>query len=835
MFNKTTTFYVLKDGIEVLDGDMIKTAALSLPDGIEYDPDFFYLKVKAVSAGEYWGANKNADYFPEEELKKSYKTFLTAHTFKNHENKDIANAIGDVLQSEWDESMKCVILLLRIDKRIAPTIVRGFEKGFMTDVSMGCRIEYSICSICGNKAKTKFDYCDHIKFEKHKIYPDGRKVYEINIGPKFHDISAVLNGAERTAKVQGMFIDAGKVAFTMPDNTLEKVASIQESLEVFDEVQSHHKEANTIINDDLDIFLENKLSKTAYVNKIAEIKKEIQGKIVGLAEGEFINDRYEKANELFKVIKLLYEKYWDKDKCKYIASKIKEIATERDMPLEAAFEQFLQVLDFAGIELSPLETHDIFHSLLGIDTPDLRDVPVNPVEDCGAFMDGIDNDIAENGAVGDLNFKSLISTLTGIAPNMGVLANRLAPTNPLGQMKAIIIKVRKGAPGASEDVHNEMMNRVVGDLMPERSFHRRFLVKRLNHIADDSVQPNPRNIVHFSPVRMMRKGIVKHASTLAPFVLSGILHSAYENERVAHLMSDDYEVGLQKFASYIEGDSMDNILNEFTIEKSAGLGKVISRATLGKGYTMRKGLLYGLPLTYGYSALQRSRINNGDNVSGFNRYVAENPGNAALMQAALGPMAVNGVKSLAGKGTGKVKQLGKFVKSFGEESSKVAFDELSEYAFSKTAAAETYLYNENMFEDRDIDNELGKQYDGKQITALKYASVLSAMDRQDLADQSLAQFKLAEEDVNNYLQISKDCIRMKIEKQAGLTRDVALNAAGDMMFAPLGSSAIATLPGNLIDGFVMSKLTNKLSEGSEKAAPTAQKVKSSVKADKLIK
>ncbi len=70
----------------------------------------------------------------------------------------------------------------------------------MTDVSMGCRIDYSVCSICGNKAKTAAQYCAHINHQRGKVFDDGKKVYEINIGPKFHDISAVLNGADKVAK-----------------------------------------------------------------------------------------------------------------------------------------------------------------------------------------------------------------------------------------------------------------------------------------------------------------------------------------------------------------------------------------------------------------------------------------------------------------------------------------------------------------------------------------------------------------------------------------------------------------------------------------------------------
>lgn len=231
MFNKITSFRIDKDNIEILDNELVKTASeMILPDGHQYDPDFVYMKVRAVSAGEYWGCNKNADFFPEEELKKNYKTFFDAHVFKNHENKEVEKAIGDVLDATWNDEMKYVELFIRVDKRIAPTIARGFEKGFMTDVSMGCKIDHSICSICGNLAKTQSQYCDHIKYEKHKVRDDGKKVYEININPRFHDISAVLNGADRTAKMTGLFISGTKVAYH-EEESLEKCAStLEESL-----------------------------------------------------------------------------------------------------------------------------------------------------------------------------------------------------------------------------------------------------------------------------------------------------------------------------------------------------------------------------------------------------------------------------------------------------------------------------------------------------------------------------------------------------------------------------------------------------------------------------
>ncbi len=75
-----------------------------------------------------------------------------------------------------------------------------------------CRIKYDVCTICGNKAKTRKDYCDHLKFEMSKVLPDGRKIAALNPSPEFFDSSWVIRPADRT----GFMLK--KVAFDAPYN-----------------------------------------------------------------------------------------------------------------------------------------------------------------------------------------------------------------------------------------------------------------------------------------------------------------------------------------------------------------------------------------------------------------------------------------------------------------------------------------------------------------------------------------------------------------------------------------------------------------------------------------
>jgi hypothetical protein len=73
------------------------------------------------------------------------------------------------------------------------------DRGEHPEVSMGCRVPHDVCSICGNKAAKKNEYCEHIRFENKKVYPDGRQVYMLNIQPTFFDISFVFRRADKIA------------------------------------------------------------------------------------------------------------------------------------------------------------------------------------------------------------------------------------------------------------------------------------------------------------------------------------------------------------------------------------------------------------------------------------------------------------------------------------------------------------------------------------------------------------------------------------------------------------------------------------------------------------
>jgi hypothetical protein len=713
-FDKRTIITIGKDDFEIIDSELIKTAAFKLPDNVLYDPDFLYMWLKAVSAGESWGCNKNSDWFPRRELEGSYQTFLTAHMFKNHENKDIKNAIGDVLDTKWDSFMDCVKLLVRVDNKIAPSIVRGFQKGYMTDVSMGCRVEYSICSICGNKAKTPKEYCEHVRFERGKIYEDGRKVYEINIGPKFHDISAVLNGAEKTAKVTGIYIPEGKVA-GMNNQGMQKAAGVSGDASGMMKVASFQPrmvdgklasidlciEPEKTAGIDLignELFLDKFMSKKAYSQKIAELKKEIDAKIESISDKEVTDNLVEKGDSARNLLRMVSENYWDDEKCSEIADILKTMAEEKNISKQEVFCQFLNVVSFTGCELAPKEFHAISDQLFDL----------SPDKNTEDYTDEKEED-----------FERAMETPS------------LKPHTIETLISSAIKAIQADIPGQLGSGHPELPSHVRGitimAVMPNKrhafgsDLGRELLQKFSSEIIGRSV---------YSPV-LLKKASQKHDNTefwkMPDNIVKQAMYMLYQRDRTSRFGS----------AAYIKR-AFDFMSEYIPMEKMAS------------GYTIPKALTIGLPVTFGYSAYQRARIKNGENISSLNRYVADNPASAYLIQAMFGPFAFkHGMKAARGvKNTASKAYWGT-----ANATGRVKISEIVLGNMEKTASIE--------FEPADLE----KKYDRDQVNILETAKIISKAGFDSAVPAVLSKVGLDESDMENYLHIQKNAIASDITRR----------------------------------------------------------------------
>lgn len=223
---------------------------------IEPHPDRVYVHFVAMGAMEYWGFNRNADAFPEANLLRCYKTFETnpAHVFRHHINKDKNIAMGQVTLAIYNERMHRVELVAWIDKKRGADVIARIERGDFPASSMACKTPYDICSICGNKAHTRAEYCRHLGNELGKILPDGRKVGALNEGPlSFFDISIVVRPADVTSSVLQKLAEENEV----PEMTIGSAEQAE---------------------------MDGLMDKASSIKKLSELVKEVEGEITGSAD-----------------------------------------------------------------------------------------------------------------------------------------------------------------------------------------------------------------------------------------------------------------------------------------------------------------------------------------------------------------------------------------------------------------------------------------------------------------------------------------------------------------------------------------------------------------------
>ena len=263
MIEKTITFFYGDSNSEVFSlihpNTLEKQAGLSEEihayiTNLKKQANKTYALINALSAGEFYGANRNGDYFPEDALEGHHKTFEEfGHVYKHHVNKDPNIALGKVIFSFYNKKMHRVELIVELDNEKAKDLLADFAKGKLPATSMGTKVPYDVCSICGNRARTRSEYCTHLKNDLGKIYPGGKQVAAINTKPKFFDISIVFIPADRTSSILKVLEDL------LPgsnENTLKKVAS----------------------------HIENSYIKIAGLTNTAEISKNIEGDVKALSD-----------------------------------------------------------------------------------------------------------------------------------------------------------------------------------------------------------------------------------------------------------------------------------------------------------------------------------------------------------------------------------------------------------------------------------------------------------------------------------------------------------------------------------------------------------------------
>lgn len=184
----------------------------------------------AIGATEFYGPNRNGDGFSEKTCKKYHHTFVKhARFYRNHVNKDTRKSYGIVKLSYYNEPMHRIELLVALNGTkeaadrngglVADAEIDKLYRGDDIGVSMACRVPFDVCSVCGNRAKTKQEYCRGIDEggscpggglmnKIASILDDGTQLFADNPDPCFFDISRVPRPADRIAWVLGEFKEA---------------------------------------------------------------------------------------------------------------------------------------------------------------------------------------------------------------------------------------------------------------------------------------------------------------------------------------------------------------------------------------------------------------------------------------------------------------------------------------------------------------------------------------------------------------------------------------------------------------------------------------------------
>jgi hypothetical protein len=765
--------------------ELVKVASsIDFPEGFVYDPDFLYMWIRIVSSGEHYGPNKNGDYFPHDELVSYWETFNEAHPFQNHKNKNVEDAIGKIVSVRWNPIMKCVEILKGIDRKRVPEVVRGYSKGYLTDVSMGCKVPYTQCSICGNKARRRSEFCDHIKYQRLQFLGNGERVFEINFKPRFHDSSTVLNGAERVAKafyifneppanyIEPAFRKAASADGTVhyirvSDYEMEKVAEAQEGM-------------HPLLKEET---LEKVASDTPMMKKIAELEKELTGKLLNIVSSPN-KAKMPAMKQMLEVIKFLTDKRMDDTSLKNIAESVKSVAKENGVPTARAFATLIGVAELMGIELFPGELHTLLRYLSDakfdsdFSSAASGEDPVYP----GDYADGIQKAIACVKDSKDFDDPSaLLSLYDEAAHNKDDFLN-----NPISFLSGISDGHEMDSQPTVRMI--KVIRNTLNPVAVLRSSNFEQLLPRLSIVLSGH-----RPIIGGGDVRRDLEMLMNPMS--AGDILGRLAYNSYENMRPRMTGTR-----LIKIASEVE-DGM---------EKSALVRYVPPSERPKKlGIGVGKAALMAVPAAYAASAFQKSRRENGRNLTDGQNFVAEHPGviaGGAVLAGVPLSRAVHGAARATAKGVGAAakatgKGIEKTVNAIKEPFTKISDHHLFEGLVKVADTLSSGAFN--VFGDHEVTkrymSETGAS--GEEASAVKMATLLSFGEMEKSAFEIMDHYNIPSPEIGRFLKVAAEYLTEEMDKAAeDFTNNMILSAIGD------ANPLARTLPGRAVDALIFKKL-----------------------------
>jgi len=230
---QTRTASYFMDGGSTID---VEAALDSVADTyqISRDPsNYLFIPARANSADR---PNENLDGWKRAELlrfdpllgRRVYSTYTLKPHFVNHNASRYQMSRGVLLDAHYndvntlDEARKNAIkeatgldrdhdefaeVLIAVDTTKDPALADAYRNGSVYRFSMGCDVESTECSACGNVASTTLQFCPCVR-SKHARKPvkwaDGsyKPAFEWCLGTRFAELSAVDDPADKEAEIQ---------------------------------------------------------------------------------------------------------------------------------------------------------------------------------------------------------------------------------------------------------------------------------------------------------------------------------------------------------------------------------------------------------------------------------------------------------------------------------------------------------------------------------------------------------------------------------------------------------------------------------------------------------
>ena len=231
----------------------VKRASADMADkvaGIHTEPGEELVHLLALGDTERFGPNRNGDGFKRAICEEWHPTFKKyARWYRHHKNKDPSKGYGIVKLSTFNDSMGRIELLVALNGTkeaaerngclVADEEIEKLANDEEIAVSMATKVSHDICSGCGNKARSRKEYCGPelckyggLRDNIGKIFEDGHILHADNPDPRFFDISAVYRPADRIAYVLGKAAECDTLMKAASEETRLGGAEIAERLNV---------------------------------------------------------------------------------------------------------------------------------------------------------------------------------------------------------------------------------------------------------------------------------------------------------------------------------------------------------------------------------------------------------------------------------------------------------------------------------------------------------------------------------------------------------------------------------------------------------------------------